>query len=78
MTEANALRLADATLKALRRNNNTRAVWLIGDTVQRTPNTNTDIAEMLANGARLVGVFTPAIGRVDLCDAIMEAARERG
>ena len=78
MTEANALRLADATLKALRRNNNIRAVWLIGDTVQRTPNTNTDIAEMLANGARLVGVFTPAIGRVDLCDAIMEAARERG
>ena len=74
MTESNALRLADNTIQSLRRNNNTRAVWLIGDTVQRTPNDDTDIAAMLAGGARLVGVFTPAIGRANLCDAIMATA----
>ena len=78
MTESNALRLADQTILQLKRNNYTRAVWLIGDTIQRTPHTDSDIASMLDGGARLVGVFTPAIGRVDLCDAIMEAARERG
>ena len=74
MTKSTAMRLADNTIQSLRRNNNTRDVWLIGETIQRTPNDDADIAAMLANGARLVGVFTPAIGRADLCDAIMEAA----
>ena len=78
MNEASALRLADATIKSLRRNNNARAVWLIGENIQRTPHTDSDIASMLDGGARLVGVFTPAIGRADLRDAIMEAANERG
>lgn len=76
MTESNALRLADQTILQLRRNNYTRAVWLVGENIQRTPAGKEDIEAMAGSGARLVGVFTPDIGRADLRDAIMEAASE--
>ena len=76
MTYQNALRLADQTILQLRRNRYTRAVWLVGDNITRTPNTDADVEYMAESGADLVGVFGPEIQRQDLADAIMEAAGE--
>ena len=76
MNESNALQLADQTILQLRRNNYIRAVWLVGNDVRRTPASDTDITAMLGNGARLVGIFTPAVDRAYLRDAIMETAQE--
>lgn len=75
MTYANALRLADQTILQLRRNKYTRAVWLIGDNITRTPNTDADVAYMEDAGAVLVGVFTPAADRKHLAETIMEVAQ---
>lgn len=73
MTKQNALRLADQTILQLRRNTSTRAVWLVGGEIARTPNADEDVAYMLQAGAVLVGVFGPEIGRRALAEAIMEA-----
>lgn len=75
MTEQNALRLADQAIAALKRGGGNRAVWVIGDDAQRTPNTDFDVGFMLGCGAKLAGVFNSSIGRQDLCEAIVEAAR---
>ena len=77
LTKTNALRLADQTILQLRRNRYTRAVWLIGSEIARTPNTDDEAAYMLKAGAALVGVFGPDIQRKDLAEAIMEVASER-
>ena len=73
MTEQNGMRLADQTIMQLRRNRYTRAVWLVGGEITRTPNADEDVAYMRQAGAVLVGVFGPEIQRRDLADAIIEA-----
>ena len=75
MTYKNALRLADQTILQLRRNRYTRAVWLVGEKIVRTPNVDYDVANMEAGGALLVGVFTPAADRQHLAETIMEVAQ---
>ena len=74
MNEQNAQRLADQTVAALKRRGINQAVWVIEDSVQRTPNTDFDIGFMLGCGAKLAGVFNGNIGQQDLCEAIMAAA----
>lgn len=75
MSEQNALRLADQTILQLRRNKYTRAVWLVGDNITRTPTNDEDFAVMDGSGAQLVGVFGPAITRAALAEAIIETWR---
>ena len=77
MTNQNALRLADQTILQLRSNKYVRAVWLVGDNITRTPNTDADVEYMEGAGATLVGVFTPDANRQHLAETIMEVARER-
>lgn len=74
MTEQNALRHADQALSMLKKHRRDQAVWVIGDNVQRTPNTDFDVDFMKKAGAKLAGVFNERIGRRDLAEAIMEAS----
>lgn len=75
MTEQNALRLADQAIATLKRRNETQALWLVGDSIQRTANNDFDIYFMEGAGGVLVGVFNAQIGRRDLAEAIMEAEK---
>lgn len=74
MTKQNALRLADQAIANILNRDANQAVWVVGDTVRCTPDTDLDVNFMHANGAALAGVFSPGIGRLHLLDAILAAA----
>lgn len=74
MTEQNALRHADQAIAALKKRGGNQAVWVVGDNVQRTPDTDFDIGFMEGSGAALVGVFNALVERRDLAEAIVAAS----
>jgi hypothetical protein len=73
MLEANAYHLAAKMLNSLRQRKEPRAVWIVGGNVVQTPNTDLDVAQMLAKRAVLVGVFDGSMPSADLADAIIAA-----
>ena len=76
MTEQNAMRLADQAIAMIKKREDNQALWLIGDSVKRTANTDFDFGFMQGAGGKLIGVFNSQIGRRDLADAIMETYYE--
>lgn len=76
MLEENAYHLAAKMLNSLRQRKEPRAVWIVGGTVVQTHNADWDVAQMLAAGAVLVGVFDGSMPSVDLAEAIIAADEE--
>lgn len=74
MTNQNALRLADQAIANLKEHGENRAVWVVGDTLRQTRDNFFDRRFMESNGAELVGVFNPRVGRRDLAEAIVATA----
>ena len=73
MLNDNAYRTASLQLQYLRRHKDARALWVVGGNVVRTPNTDQDVEQMLANGAVLVGVFDGDMDNFALAEAIIAA-----
>ena len=74
MTNQNALRLADQAIASIDRRGENQAVWVVGDRLRYAADTDLDVRFMEANGAELVGVFNPRVGRRDLAEAIVATA----
>ena len=73
MRGQNHYHIASQQLEYLRRHKTPRALWIVGGSVFRTPNTDLDVAQMAAKGATLVGVFDGNMPQADLAGAIMAA-----
>ena len=73
MLSANAYRLSSQQLESLGKLGGNHALWVVGGTVVRTPNTDWDCVQMLSKGAKLVGVFNQGMPRRELAEAIMAA-----
>ena len=77
MRGQNHYHIASEQLAHLRRYKTARALWIVGDAVFRTPNTDRDVAQMLDKGAKLVGVFDGDMPSADLAEAIIAADADR-
>lgn len=77
MRGQNHYHIASQQLEYLRRHKTARALWIVGDAVFRTPNTDRDVAQMLDKGAVLVGVFDGDMPGADLAEAIIAADADR-
>ena len=77
MLAQTASRTASQQLEPLRRHKTPRALWIVGEAIFRTPNTDRDVAQMLYKGAVLVGVFDGDMPCADLAEAIIAADADR-
>ena len=77
MRGQNHYHIASQQLEHLRRYKTSRALWIVGNSVFRTPNTDRDVSDMLGQGATLVGVFDGDMPQADLAEAIIAADEDR-
>ena len=73
MRGQNHYHIASQQLEHLRRYKTPRALWIVGEAVFRTPNTDRDVVQMQSKGATLVGVFDGDMPQADLAEAIIAA-----
>ena len=73
MRGQNYYHIASDQLSHLRRYKTARALWIVGNAIFRTPNTDRDVAQMLDQGAKLVEVFDGDMPNADLAEAIIAA-----
>ena len=73
MRGQNHCHIASQQLEHLRRYKTPRALWIVGEAIFRTPNTDRDVAQMLDQGAKLIGVFDGDMPSADLAEAIIAA-----